>query len=291
VASASSKNINDRLLLQAASRLTERDRYICGLLCDHQVLTTHQIRQVCFESQRRTTLRLAQLHKLRVLDRFRPLTATGSAPHHWILDTLGAHIVAADRGVDICELAWRRDKTVALAASGQLGHLVESNGLFCSLLADARHHPDHDLVVWWSARRCAGAWGHIVRPDGYAVWAENGRRVAFLLEYDKGTERIARLADKVDNYNRLFTVTSRAIPVLFAFPGPRREATARSALHHPGVPVFTTTLAAHSAPSDAVWLAANTGASAPNQRIRLIDLTQHDTRRSIEIESRPEYYE
>ena len=90
MASAVRRRIDDRLVLEAAGRLTERDRYLCRLLLDHQVLTTEQIRSIGFVSQRRTRLRLAQLHQLRVLDRFRPLAKIGSAQHHWILDTLGA---------------------------------------------------------------------------------------------------------------------------------------------------------------------------------------------------------
>jgi hypothetical protein len=122
-------------VLEAAGRLTERDRYLCRLLLDHQVLTTEQIRQVGFVSQRRTRFRLAQLQQLRVLDCFRPLARIGSSPQHWMLDTLGATVLAAERGVDLSELGWRRDKALALATSAQLAHTVGTNGFFCSLLA------------------------------------------------------------------------------------------------------------------------------------------------------------
>jgi hypothetical protein len=268
VASAVRRRVDDRLVLEAAGRLTDRDRYLCRLLLDHQVLTTEQIRSVGFASQRRTQLRLSQLRQLRVLDRFQPLARIGSAPQHWILDTLGALVLAAEQGVDPSELAWRRDKAIALAANAQLAHLVGVNGLFCSLLAAARVRPGSELVLWWSARRCAGAWGSVVRPDGYGVWSESDRRVAFLLEYDNGTETLTRLADKLDRYTHLFAATGQRIPVLFAFPGPHREAEARRVLRHPAVPVATASLAPGQSPADAVWLPAG----ADRTRLALIDL-------------------
>lgn len=268
MASAMRRRVDDQLVLEAAGRLTERDRYLCRLLLDHQVLTTEQIRSVGFVSQRRTRLRLAQLRQLRVLDRFQPLARIGSAQQHWILDTLGALVLAAEKGIDPSELAWRRDKAIALATNAQLGHLVGTNGFFCGLLATARHQPGSDLVLWWSARRCAGAWGTFVRPDGYGVWTQAGRKVAFLLEYDNGTETTARLAEKLNRYHRLFTGTGQRIPVLFAFPGPGRETEARRALRHPDVPVATASLAPGQSPADAVWLPAGSG----QPRLALIDL-------------------
>lgn len=273
---ASRRRIDDSLVLEAASRITERDRQLCRLLLDHQVLTTHQIQQICFTSQRRTELRLGQLRQLRVLDRFRPLVARGSAPQHWVLDSLGAVLLAAERGVQVSELSWRRDKTIAVANSAQLPHLVGTNGLFCSLLAAARHQPDRQLALWWPARRCAARWGSFARPDGYGVWVENDRRVAFLLEHDRGSEPAGRLADKVERYARLFAVTEEQVWVLFDFPGPGREAQARRALARPGVPVATAVVAAGQSAADAVWLPIETGGQAQpgGRRLRLAELPE-----------------
>lgn len=272
LASATRRSVDDRLVLEAASHLTDRDRYICRLILEHQVLTTHQIRQVCFDSQRRTTLRLAQLHRLRILDRFRPLVPTGSAPHHWILDTVGATIVAAERGTDVAELGWRRDKAARVATSPQLGHLVGVNGFFCSLLETARHQPDTELVLWWSARRCAARWGQIVRPDGYGVWEQDRKRVAFLLEYDNGTERVARLAEKLQRYRQLFDRADQRVWLLFCFPGPAREAGARQLLHLPGISVATTHGRTGGPFAGSVWLPVQEHDGPDRTRVRLVDL-------------------
>lgn len=274
MASAARRQINDALVLEVAGRLTERDRRLCRLLLDHQVLTTNQIQLVGFDSLRRTQLRLDQLYRLRVVDRFRPLAATGSAPHHWVLDGLGAAVLGAERGVDAADLPWRRDRALALATSAQLAHLVGVNGFFCALLAAARRRADAELELWWSSRRCAGAWGSFVRPDGYGVWTEAGRRVAFCFEHDAGTEPLARLTDKLDRYGRLFAAGGQRVPVLFSFPGPGREAEARRVLRLPGAPVATAVITSQRSPDEAIWLPAGT----ERPRRRLADLGLADQR-------------
>jgi hypothetical protein len=270
VADAVRRRVDDRLAVEVASRVTARDRYVCRLLLDHQVLTTGQIQQVTFPSERTAQLRLAQLRRLRLIDRFRPLVATGSAPSHWILDSLGAAVLAAENGVDVSELGWRLDKSISLAHSGQLRHALAVNGFFCSLLAEARVRADSDLMIWWSARRCAAAWGDIVRPDGYGVWAEAGRQIAFLLEYRDGRDQAGHLAERLEAYARLFEAMGRRIPVLFAFPGPALEAQARKVLSHPAVPTATAALRPGQSPAEAVWLWIS--GREGRQRSRLIDL-------------------
>src|SRR5205085_2251764 len=72
-------------------------------------------------------------------------------------------------------------------------HRVGVTGFFCALLGPARQRDDAELRAWSSERRCGATWGEVVRPDRYGLWAEGGREVAFLLEYDLGTETQARL--------------------------------------------------------------------------------------------------
>ena len=55
----------------------------------------------------------------------RPLNRTkASAPYHYVLDQLGAYVVAAHRDVDVEQVGWRRDKTLALPRTSRLTHLV-----------------------------------------------------------------------------------------------------------------------------------------------------------------------
>jgi hypothetical protein len=211
------------LLAYATAHLTARDRSIADLLYEHQVLTTAQLTDVAFDSLRRAQRRLLQLHALRVIDRVRPIAERGSAPHHWILDEIGASIVAAERAQPIEALHWRRDRAVAVATSSRLPHLVGSNGLFTQLIRYARDHEDYQLATWWSERRCATVTGHLVRPDGYGIWQHGTKRTPFLLEYDRGTEPLHRIAAKLDGYSRLAAARGHT-PVLIYLPSAAREA-------------------------------------------------------------------
>ena len=248
-----------------ASRLTDRDRLICRLLFEHRVLTTRQVADIGFGHLRKAQERLAVLYRFEVVDRFRPRSWAGTGPYHFTLGPAGAAVVAAERGVEVADLGWRRDTASGLAKSQQLGHLVGVNGLFTALIRSARRRPDAQLAAWWSERRCAAAWSEVVRPDGYGVWAEAGERVPFLLEYDNGTERLGRLADKLPGYARLACAARHPTWVLFRFPSAAREVAARRVLGHPEVPVATALLAPGAAPDEAVWLAV--GDAGPRRRL------------------------
>lgn len=239
-------------MTSTARHLTDRDRYICSLLSEHRVLTTDQIAAVAFESPISCRHRLAALYRLRVLDRFRPFRRVGTTPNHWVLDAVGAMVVAAERGVEVEELHWRRDRALGLAGTAQLAHRVGVNGFFCSLLGEARRVQDADLRLWWPERRCRATWGEVVRPDGYGVWAEGNAEVAFFLEHDRGTETHERLVGKLDGYATMASAAKDGFWVLFWFPGAKREAAARKALASAPVPVAT---GCHGeAPAGAVWL-------------------------------------
>ncbi|MGH9090492.1 MAG: replication-relaxation family protein [Acidimicrobiales bacterium] len=249
-------------------RLTERDRQLCRLLDDHRVLTTPQVADVGFSGERRARMRLSELYAIDVLDRFRPQAWGNSAPYHWVLGPLGAALVAAETGTDLADLSWRRSLAHDLAASQRLNHLVGLNGVFTGLLRAARTRPGRALSEWWSERRCAREWGEVVRPDGYGIWTEAGSTLPFLVEYDNGTERLDRLAGKLDGYARLATAAGHPNWVLFSFAGPRREAEARRVLGHPTVPVATTTRTARTTADGPVWLPV----TGTGRRMRLVEL-------------------
>jgi hypothetical protein len=249
-------------------RLTDRDRMLCRLLDDHRVLTTAQVTDVGFTGGRRARMRLAELYALEVLDRFRPRTGGNPVPLHWVLGPLGAALVAAEHGIDPADLDWRRGLVHDLAASQRLTHLVGLNGFFTALIRSSRARSGCALTEWWSERRCAHEWGEVVRPDGYGVWIDNDTTLPFLYEHDNGTERVGRLASKLDGYARLAAEAGHPNWVLFTFPGPRREAEARRVLTHPVVPVATTTRRPGLAPDAAVWLPVN----RTGPRLRLAQL-------------------
>jgi len=247
-------------LLDVVGRITDRDRTICRLLYEHRVLTTSQVTDIGFSGERRTRMRLGELYGLAVVDRFRPRLQARD-PYHWVLGPIGAALVAAERGLAMSDLDWRKGLLIDLAASQRLAHLVGTNGVFTALIRSARRRPGCRLEVWWSERRCAREWGDIVRPDGYGVWVDGDITLPFLLEYDNGTETLERLAAKLPGYAEMATAAGHPNWVLFTFPSPRREREARRVLSHRQVPVATATLVPGDAPDAVHWLPV--GSSGP----------------------------
>lgn len=263
---------NERLAL-LARRLTERDRRVCRLLWEHRVLTTEQLTSLCFPSRHAATHRLLLLKRLDVVDRFRPFRATGSAPFHYVLGTTGAHVLAAEQGKTPTELGYSRSQAMAVAHSQRLAHTVGVNGFFAALAATARGRVDAALTAWWSERRCAQRWGHLVRPDGYGRWSEAGTTVEFFLEYDTGTETISRVASKLNGYTDLATASGIWTPLLLLLPNPSRETEIRRAIATSPVPVATA-FGSIPDPAAAVWLPVN---GREDHRIRLAALGSRDS--------------
>lgn len=88
------------------------------------------------------------------------------------------------------------------------------------------------------------------------------------MEVDRGTETLARLADKLTGYAELTRATGWAPPVCFWFPTAGQEAEARRVLTHPEVPVATGAAGLGGEPGGPVWLPV--GQTGP--RRHLIDL-------------------
>jgi len=257
-------------LAALTGRLTDRDRALFRLLHQHRVLTTPQLIDLTFPSRNAAEHRLAILHQLGVLDRFRPHHTPGSAPYHYVLGPLGAALLAAEADQDPAQLGYRRDRTLALAHSQRLAHLLGVNSFFCALARAARQDPAAALEVWWSEQRCSAQWGRLVHPDGYGRWREHHRRVDFFLEYDRASEAPHRLAGKLNGYLQLADASHISTPVLVWLPTPARETTIRHALTGTSFPVATATPHPNHSPAGPLWLPLN--ASGP--RSRLIDLPQ-----------------
>lgn len=242
--------LNDDLVAYVSRRLTDRDRRILELLADHRVFTTDQLADAFFGSATTARHRLTQLHQLRLVQRFAPFVAKGSAPFHYVLDELGDLVVAAERGEER-RRRWRQDRALVLSRSQRLAHTVGVNGFFAALMGEARRRPECRLVEWWSERRCEAWCGDLVRPDGCGAWREAGGLVEFFAEYDRGTEPLDRLKAKLDGYRLIADAVEHHTPVLLVLQSARREAGVRSALGDPALPVATSL--ADSCPARAVW--------------------------------------
>lgn len=273
-----------------AWRLTPRDRWIIRMLHEHRVLTAHQITALAFPSFRSGRMRLRELFQWGVVDRFQPFITAGTAPMHYVLAPAGAAVLAAEDGLDVKEIGYRHDRAFGVAHSLRLAHTVGVNEWFAALVDRARHNDVGEraaLGAWWSEARCARHFGDLIKPDAYGRWASRGTEIEFFLEYDFGTEVLAKLAGKLAGYAALSDATGITTPVLVWLPTSRREATARRLLHKAWrelddprtVPVATAAAellnpeAAHPSPADAVWLPLDTtvggvGASGSRRELR-----------------------
>ena len=242
--------------LEAVGRVTQRERHLLRLLWEMRTFTTTQIAEMYFSRSGLVTARhrLSLLAKIGVLDRFRPFRAGGgSAETHWLLGPTGAAIAAAELGQPTPTARSLRSSALTLAASPRLGHLLAINGFFSSLVAAARYDRAATLEQWWTERKCAMAWGRLVRPDAAGRWRDDAGCVDFSLEVDMGTESHRRLAGKLAGYQDLRGAGEAERWVLFWFPTVRRETSARHALA--GTDLLIATASAQlGSPSSAIWL-------------------------------------
>ena len=114
------RRITDRLVMDVASSLTDRDREILRLLRWHRVLTTSQVHQMFFSDLNTAQHRMARLHDLRLVGRFRPIRCGRDGEYHYVLDVLGAYVVAvmANRDPDReIPMRWRTDQALSIATS------------------------------------------------------------------------------------------------------------------------------------------------------------------------------
>ncbi|MGC9962802.1 MAG: replication-relaxation family protein [Acidimicrobiales bacterium] len=265
------RQVGRQLLIDVACSLTDRDREILRLLRWHRVLTTSQLRVMFFSDLNTAQHRMTRLHGLRLVERFRPLRNGREAEYHYVLDRLGAFVVAAmesdhpDKEVNI---RWRTDQAFSIATSQRLAHTIGANDLFVHLAAAARTTPGAELETWWGEAYCKKVLGEVVCPDGLGVWSEGGATFTFCLEYDRGSEPLWRLARKASDYARLESAWGVAFWLLVVVPSPRREAGVRAALSGEGLAAATTTQVSARTPAEAVWAPLG----ADDARLRLAEL-------------------
>lgn len=251
-----------------AARLTPRDRWIIRMLHEHRVLTSTQITALAFPSFRSGRQRLRELYCWNVIDRFQPFITLGTAPMHYVLAPAGATVLAAEHGLTVQDLGYRHDRALAISHNLRLAHTIGVNNWFTALIQHACAHPSATVDAWWSEARCAHHFGDLVRPDAYGRYGAQGSQIEFFLEFDLGTETLAKVAGKLAGYARLAAATAITTPVLVWLPTTLREAAARRLLirthreldQPAAVPVATAAAdllnphPAHPSPADPVWL-------------------------------------
>ena len=254
-------------VFELARHLTERDREVALCLYDQQLLTTEQLTLLFFSSKRRAQDRLLFLYRQRVLDRFYPPSrfGAGKPQAHWLLDEAGAHVVAASLGVDRRHLPWQRRED--WHSHPQLAHRLAVNRFVTDLIAATLDDRMFGVTSWFGTREAAARLGErmrgTVRPDGELILLTPRGQVDLLLEWDRGTETLDRLDQKLRRYRiaeyKLKYEDDEPRSILFILPGPRRLENVRelcATLDRDGSwPILATTAAElHIAgPLDRIW--------------------------------------
>lgn len=242
-------------LLALSMGIQKRDIEICLALYEHKVLTTHQLNDLYFNSSSRTRSRLLRLSRARVLDRFMPSVERGSAPNHYILGDVGAHLVAGELSLDVRQILRGLNKIANRTGSQRLQHMVEVNGFFTRLSWGCRQTEDHLLTEWWSETKTHRSWGEIVNPDGYGRLQAPAQSRSFFLELDRGSESPSRVAMKLPGYEEASLAPDRPDLLLFCLPNQTREVAVRKVLHPCRISIATTTKDRHeSDPLGRIWL-------------------------------------
>ncbi|GAA0475682.1 hypothetical protein Aca07nite_84650 [Actinoplanes capillaceus] len=259
-------------LASISPRLEPRDYVLAHLLHQHRTLTTEQITAMLFTSPRTCRNRLNVLRRLGWIDWFQPIQPGARLPVHWITGPLSARYVAlATGGRPPTAKALRETQDRIVAATSHLAHTVGTNQFFVDLIAASRTNSGR-LTRWWAGPAIAGATGRRVHPDGHGVWQEPDATVAWLLEFDTGTESLPVVAAKLPPYRRLREAGGPDWPVLILLPGPDRETHLHQHLSRAGrigVTVATATHApAHRDPTGPIWRLVGNG----RRRHRLTDL-------------------
>ncbi|MGH2674688.1 MAG: replication-relaxation family protein, partial [Actinomycetota bacterium] len=215
-------NIEVRAL---ASSLDERDRAILHALLEHKVLTTHQLRVLFFRSLRRCQHRLRELRDPGIVSSFPPPQEFGKGrlPEHYFLTSLGRSVLAHLDGVPRDHLPWVPDQ--GYRDNKNLRHRMGVNAFFCSLAEASFRHEDHCLERWRPERKVRTKAGEI-QPDGFGRYLHPDGACEFYLEYDRATEGITALADKLKGYLRVAAGWGEGVQfpnVLVLVPTTRRE--------------------------------------------------------------------
>jgi hypothetical protein len=203
---------------------------------------------------RRCQDRLLWLYRHRVIDRFYPSGpfSLGKPPAHWLLDEVGAHLVAARLGRERKSLAWDRQQD--FHAHAQLAHRLESNAFVCSVIASTLDTEDVWVGDWdlgWAViqQPWPGFGGYeMTKPDaGFTLSTPYGL-VVIALEWDRATEPMATLLAKVQRYGTTLKEAHarRRTNVCFVVPSERRAERLRregkdAAKHAPEARFWVTT--------------------------------------------------
>jgi hypothetical protein len=198
--------------------LTQRDVAILQALHDYRYLNTLQIQQLFFHGIRSTQMRLQFLSNHGLIYRWSMIDPPGLTrrPSLLLLTPRGGRLLAEFRGHS--PWSYIRRANDARDHCWHVTHDLEANGFFIDLAVASRLSIDQGLLLWIgeeSSRSSRRGWAKdhrrpIATPDGEGLYLSRDRAIAFDLEWDRGTESIARLRSKLRTYVGFYEDTKGA---------------------------------------------------------------------------------
>ncbi|WP_133884182.1 replication-relaxation family protein [Glycomyces sp. NRRL B-16210] len=179
---------------ELTGRLTDRDFEIIHTLAKRKIMTAGMLEAVFFSSAHSAAARLLTLHEMGILARWR---SPSSRAYRYVLDWRGQCVQAMRTDEKPPTKQAGTYKAQQMFMSTQRAHTEAVNAFFCRLHRGARNRPDVRVAKWDEPRYFPFG----PRPDGSATLEWNdGNELHFMLEHDRGTETLQRLADKVESY-------------------------------------------------------------------------------------------
>ncbi len=213
--------------------LTQRDLVILQSLYDYRYLNTLQVKELFFPSLRSCQMRLRYLKDLGLIYSWKVIETPGVKRRHSLLliSARGARVLADWHGDD--QRAYVERSHAVRDHCWHATHDLEANQLFVALVMQSRQRRAEGLLHWYSDEHVRADRGETAReykwplptPDGSGVYLRPEGRILFDLEWDRATESLARLRQKVNcyvGYYRHFS-NARQHHVLFVVPSDDRE--------------------------------------------------------------------
>ena len=213
--------------------LTQRDLVILQCLYDYRYLNTLQVKELVFPSLRSCQMRLQHLKELGLIYSWKVIETPGVKRRHSLLliSARGARVLADWHGDD--QRAYVERSHAVRDHSLHATHDLEANQFFVALVMQSRQRRAEGLLHWYSEEHVRADRGEMARefkwpvpaPDGSGVYLMLGGRILFDLEWDRATESLARLRQKINAYVGYYKHfrTAKQHHVLFVLPSDDRE--------------------------------------------------------------------
>src|ERR1051325_1630891 len=213
--------------------LAQRDLVILQSLYDYRYLNTLQLQELFFPSLRSCQIRLHQLKTLGLIYVWKVIETPGVRRRHSMsrIWARGARVLADWHGDD--QRAYVERSHEARDHCWHAVHDLEANQFFVDLVSRSRAIRRQGLQIGRGEEQVRGERRERARemkqpiptPDGRGIYRANGGRIFFDLEWDRATESLQRMREKIASYVAYFKHYRDAERhhVLFVVPNDERE--------------------------------------------------------------------